>query len=60
MEIGLGALKIPRSEFWKMSLAEFDAMVCGHNEANTVPGEEPPERLTRERYEEMKEMYPDG
>jgi uncharacterized phage protein (TIGR02216 family) len=60
MEMGLGGLKIPRSEFWRMSLAEFDALVCGHNKANTVPGEEEPEHLTREEIDEMNAMYPDG
>lgn len=56
MEIGLGVMHIPASEFWGMSLQEFYSACDGLNEYNSGSESRP---LTRNELEELMELYPD-
>lgn len=56
MEIGLGILQIPPSEFWGMSLQEFYAACDGLQEYNSGGDKGP---LTRDELSELMELYPD-
>lgn len=56
MEIGLGVLHFPPSEFWGMSLKEFYSACDGLQEYNSSGDHKP---LTRNELEELMELYPD-
>lgn len=54
MEVGLGQLAIPVSEFWSLTLREFWSIYYGRY------GRPSRERPTTEWLEEMMEKFPDG
>ncbi|MGB0717725.1 MAG: phage tail assembly chaperone [Alphaproteobacteria bacterium] len=56
MEIGLGILQLPPSDFWGMSLSEFYAACDGLREFNGGTEQEP---LSRSELQELMELYPD-
>jgi uncharacterized phage protein (TIGR02216 family) len=47
MRVGLGTMRIPRNEFWKLTFQEFWAMYDGQFGKQEEP-------MTKSRFEEMK------
>ena len=59
MEVGMGVLGIPPSEFWQLSFKELFAATEGYRKANDT-GQQKDKPLSRKEYEALKEDVADG
>lgn len=58
MRTALGVLRIAPSEFWSMTMIEFNELCAGIAQMNNRNPDLNP--MTVEEFEELKRRYPDG
>ena len=56
-EICVGMMKIQPKEFWGMSIKEINVAINGFTEYNS--GKKKDSVMTKDRLNELREMYPD-
>lgn len=58
MKWGLGAMRIPRKEFWALSLKEWSAALRGYQESKGITSSDA-EHMSSNELDKLMELYPD-